>query len=101
MRDPVTPYLARPAKIGWKAKRRQIDLTIDRPFNGDELLLRMKGWITVPPREIIDLIRAGQGTLKVLEDGGLGVETDTSEAMAEINEELKERFRDQVDLDPI
>jgi hypothetical protein len=37
--------VVQPALIGWEAKYRQIDLTIERAFKGDELVRRMKGWI--------------------------------------------------------
>jgi hypothetical protein len=40
MHDPVTPTLVRPALVGWEAKRRSVDLTIERGFNGEELLRR-------------------------------------------------------------
>ena len=36
----------KPAIIGWEAKQRQVDLTIERPFKGDELLKHMKDWAT-------------------------------------------------------
>ncbi|MBW2116206.1 MAG: hypothetical protein JRH04_15605, partial [Deltaproteobacteria bacterium] len=47
MHDPTTPIIVKPAVIGWEAKERNVDLTIERAFKGDELVLRMKGWVTV------------------------------------------------------
>ena len=41
--DPISPIIVHPSIIGWEAKQRQIDLTIERAFKGDELLRRMKG----------------------------------------------------------
>jgi hypothetical protein len=34
MHDPVTPTIVKPAVIGWEAKDRRVDLTIDRAFQG-------------------------------------------------------------------
>ena len=45
-----------PAVIGWEAKRRHIDLTIERAFKGEELVRRVKGWVTVDPSKVIDVI---------------------------------------------
>ena len=42
MHDPVRPVLKQPAVIGWEAKQRQVDLVIERSFQGEELLSRMK-----------------------------------------------------------
>ena len=47
MHDPVTPMVAQPALVGWEAKKRRVDLTIERAFNGEELVKRMKGWVTI------------------------------------------------------
>ena len=33
MHDPVTPTLVRPALVGWEAKRRKVELTIERAFH--------------------------------------------------------------------
>ena len=49
MHDPVTPVIARPALIGWDAKVREVELQIERGFSGEELVRRMKGWVTVVP----------------------------------------------------
>ena len=96
--DPVTPRLVQPAIIGWEAKNRQIDLVIERAFKGEELLRRMKGWITVDPNEVIDTIRP-YGKLKVLDDCELIVETETVETFSEIQKALLNAFGDQVDIE--
>jgi Trm5-related predicted tRNA methylase len=73
MHDPVTPTLARAALVGWEAKRRKVDLTIERGFTGEELLRRMKGWVTTDPAEVIDVVKK-YGRLKVLDEWELVVE---------------------------
>jgi hypothetical protein len=37
--DPVRPVLKRPAAIGWEAKFRQVDLIIERPPLGADLVV--------------------------------------------------------------
>jgi len=39
---PRDAKIVQPALIGWEAKKRRVDLTIDRAFNGEELVRRMK-----------------------------------------------------------
>ena len=67
MHDPVTPVLVQPAVIGWDAKKRKVDLTIERAFKGDELVMRMKGWVTTDVKEVVDVVKK-HGFLKVLDD---------------------------------
>ena len=55
--DPVSPVLKAPAEIGWSSWFREIDLVTPRRFKGEELLLRTKGWWTVEPDGIADLIK--------------------------------------------
>ena len=43
MHDPVRPVIKTQAAIGWEAKNRQVDLVIEGPLKGDELLKRMNG----------------------------------------------------------
>ncbi|MDP7265498.1 MAG: hypothetical protein QGH39_08050 [Candidatus Thermoplasmatota archaeon] len=71
--DPVTPKIVRPAVIGWDAKQRSIDLTIERSFKGDELLRRMKGWITVRTRDVREVVST-HGRWNMLDEWDLGVE---------------------------
>ena len=96
--DPVTPVVVQPAVIGWDAKYRQIDLTIERVFKGDELLRRMKGWITVDPNRVIEIV-AGFGRLKVLDDRELVVELEDSERFHDLQQVMKDAFGDQVDVE--
>jgi hypothetical protein len=96
--DPVCPVLAQPAVIGWEAKHRQIDLTIVRAFKGDELLRRMKGWITVDPNHVIEIVNQF-GRLKVLDDRELVVELENSSVFAALRKNLSDAFGDQIDLE--
>ena len=98
--DPVTPKLVRPAQIGWDAKKRKIDLVIERPFKGEELVRRMKGWVTVPTREVIDTVNM-YGRFKVLDDRDLVVEYDSMEKFEALKKALKEKFGSEVDLELI
>ena len=96
--DPVCPVLVQPAVIGWEAKYRQIDLTIERAFKGDELLKRMKGWITVPPDAVIEIVNK-YGRLKVLDESELVVELEDQANFEPLQKELKTAFGSEVDLE--
>jgi hypothetical protein len=61
MHDPVSPVVVKPSIIGWDAKERKIALQIDRAFTGEELVKRMKGWITVDPSRRISEKDEGLG----------------------------------------
>jgi hypothetical protein len=98
MHDPVTPVMARPALVGWEAKNRRVDLTIERAFNGEELLRRMKGWVTTDPREVIEVVNR-YGRLKVLDDRELVVECEDSEAFEKLQKALLGAFGNQADLE--
>ena len=98
MHDPVTPVVVTPAVIGWEAKKRNVDLTIERAFNGDELLLRMKGWVTVDVKKVIDIVKK-HGFLKVLDERDLVVELETEKEFEALSRELGEAFGDQLDLE--
>ena len=65
MHDPVTPTLIRRAVIGWKAKNRDVDLTIEREFTGPELVRRMRGWITVSPQQAIEHLMTGRTSIVI------------------------------------
>jgi hypothetical protein len=56
MHDPVTPIVLQLPVIGWEVKKRRVGTQIERAFNGEELVLRMKGWITVDPNEVIEVV---------------------------------------------
>ena len=98
--DPITPIIVHPAVIGWEAKQRQIDLTIERPFKGDELLRRMKGWITVDPSKVIEVI-SELGSLKVLDDRELVVEMEDRKIFDKLKKNLFSTFGDQIDVELI
>jgi hypothetical protein len=98
--DPVTPMVAQPSLIGWQAKNRRIDLVIERAFKGDELVARMKGWITVSPSKVIETVKQF-GRLNVLDDTELVVETDSIENFDKLKNALKDAFGNEVDLDLI
>jgi len=100
MHDPVTPIVVQPAVVGWEAKKRKVDLTIERAFKGDELVLRMKGWVTTDVQKVIDVVK-GHGFLKVLDDRDLVVETESEKEFKNLTRDLLEHFQDQVDLERI
>jgi hypothetical protein len=100
LHDPVMPVMVRPAVIGWKAKQRQVDLTIERDLKGDELVKRMKGWITVDPRKAIEIFEK-YGRLKVFETGELVVEVENEEDLKALQGDVLQAFGDQCDVEPI
>jgi len=98
MHDPVTPTLVKSAIVGWEAKQRKVDLTIERAFTGEELLRRMKGWVTTDPGEVIEVVKK-HGRLKVLDDKELVVEFEGREGFESLQRDLLETFRGQVDVE--
>ena len=96
--DPITPILVQPAVIGWEAKYRSVGLTIERAFKGEELIRRMKGWITVNPLQVIEVI-GKYGRLKVLDERDLVVELEDIESYDNLQKALDEVFGDQVDAE--
>jgi hypothetical protein len=100
MHDPVTPVIVQPALIGWEAKKRRVDLQIERSFSGEELVRRMKGWVTVDPHKTIEVVNRF-GRLKVLDDRELVVETEEMEGFQNLQKALAETFGGEVDIDLI
>ncbi len=100
MHDPVTPFLVKPALIGWKAKYRNIDLVIERGFSGSELVRRMKGWITVDPKKAIQVLET-HGRLKCFDNGELVVEVETVEDLEALQKDVAANFGDQCDVESI
>ena len=98
MHDPVRPVLKRPAAIGWEAKYRQIDLVIERPLRGEELLSRMKGWFTVDVKQATEIIKQ-YGKLKLLDDCHLVVETEGEAEMAALAEKLADAFGQEMGME--
>lgn len=91
MHDPVRPVLKRPATIGWEAKGRVVDLTIERNLKGEELLQRMKGWFTVDVYQALEIFDR-YGRLKILDDSDLVVETKDMERLTGLSKSLEEAF---------
>lgn len=100
MHDPVTPVVAAPALVGWEAKNRVVPLTIERAFNGEELVKRMKGWVTTDPKEVIDVVKR-HGKLRVLDDKDLVVEFEAVESFDRLQQDLAEAFKGEVDVELI
>ncbi|MCB2190690.1 MAG: hypothetical protein KQI62_03950 [Deltaproteobacteria bacterium] len=98
MLDPVSPVLTQPCRIGWEAKKRQVDLEIERPLKGAELLARMKGWVTVDVSKAIEIF-AKHGRLKLLDERELVVECEGPGELVDLETELAEAFGDQVTLE--
>lgn len=98
MHDPVSPVLVQPSVIGWDAKQRQVDLVIQRPLKGSELLARMKGWVTVDVAKAGEIL-AEHGRLKLLDERELVVECEDQEAVSALERDLAEAFGDQVNLE--
>jgi hypothetical protein len=97
--DPVSPVLRAPAQIGWSAWFRTIDLVTPQPLKGEELLRRTKGWWTVEPTDIAEVVRK-HGRLVVGNGGELMVEFKDEKDADALSEALKLRFGDQVQLAP-
>jgi hypothetical protein len=100
MHDPVTPIVLQPAVIGWEAKKRRVGTQIERAFNGEELVRRMKGWITVDPNEVIEVVDQ-YGRLKVLDDRELVVEGEKIEDIQKLQKAIQENFGGEVDVEVV
>lgn len=98
MLDPVQPILLQPAKIGWRGRFRNVDLTIERVFNGEELTRRMKDWVTVDTRMFCMVVQS-YGWLKVFDDGGLVVEVEDDTQFQALKGTLADEFQEQVELE--
>jgi hypothetical protein len=88
-----------PAQIGWDAWFRSIDLVTPQRLKGEELLKRTRGWWTVEPTEVAELVKQ-YGRLVVGDGGELLVECESKGAMEGLSAALKEKFGDQVQLAP-
>ncbi len=98
MHDPVTPIIVQPALIGWEAKQRRVELQIERAFTGEELVRRMKGWVTVNPDKVIEVV-SQFGRLKVLDDRDLVIEFETVEDLEALEKALREHFGNEVEAE--
>jgi hypothetical protein len=95
MHDPVRPVLKRQAALGWEAKNRKVDLVIERPLKGEELLRRMKGWFTADVHKVAEIVKV-HGELKTLDDYHLVIETKDIKALEALSEDLKKEFGEEV-----
>jgi len=100
MHDPVTPIIVQPATIGWEAKQRRVDLQIERSFNGEELVRRMKGWVTVDPNKVVEVVNQF-GRLKVLDDRELVIELEKKDDFEKLQEAFEKAFGKEVDAEMI
>jgi hypothetical protein len=100
MHDPVTPMVVQPALVGWEAKKRQVDLTIERAFTGEELVRRMKGWVTAEPSRVTEVVKK-YAKMKVLDDRELVLEMERQEDFEELSRALVEVFGSEVDIELI
>jgi len=100
MHDPVTPVVVRPAVIGWEGQKRRVNFTIERAFTGEELVKRMKGWVTADPLKAIEVVDRF-GRLKVLDDKDLVIEFETAEDLRNLQRALSEAFGGEVDVEEI
>ena len=97
--DPVSPVLKAPAQIGWDSWFRDIDLVTPRRLKGRELLLRTRGWWTVEPSEILEIVEL-HGKLIVGDNGELMVEFEDQNSAETLSKALSDRFGNQVLLAP-
>ncbi len=98
MHDPVTPVVVQPAVIGWEAKGREVALTIERSFGGEELVRRMKGWVTVDPQRAIETVQR-YGRLKILDERELVVEMEKMEDFQNLEKALREAFGQEMNVE--
>ncbi len=100
LHDPVRPVIKRQAQVGWEAKNRQVDLVIETPLKGDELLKRMRGWFTADVLQAIEIFKQ-YGLLKVLDEVDLVLETRDMAAMEALSKELVWVFNQEVWIEVI
>lgn len=100
MHDPVTPVVVQPALIGWEAKERKVSLQIERVFSGDELVRRMKGWVTVDPNKVIEVVHQ-HGRLRILDDRELVAEVEKMEDFQDLQKALRESFGEEMEAELI
>ncbi len=100
MHDPVRPVLKRQAAIGWEAKQRQVDLVIERPLKGEDLLKRMKGWFTADVHQVIDILKK-YGEIKLLDDYHLIVETEDGYSLKALSDDLMQAFDEEVWIEQV
>jgi hypothetical protein len=92
--------VVQPGLIGWEAKKRRVDLTIERAFTGEELVKRMKGWVTTDPAQVIDVVKR-YGRLRVLDERELVIEMEQPGGFESLQQALSDAFHGEVDIEPI
>jgi hypothetical protein len=68
-------------------------------LKGEELLKRTRGWWTVEPDDVAEVVKQ-YGRLVVGDGGELMVECESQEAAEGLSKALEERFDDQVQIAP-
>ncbi len=97
--DPVSPVLRAPAQVGWEAWFRSIELVTPQRLKGRELLQRTRGWWTVEPNDVAEVVEK-HGRLVVGEGGELMVEFADDRSVKALSSALTDRFGDQVLVAP-
>ncbi len=97
--DPVTPVLRAPAQIGWDAWFRSIELVSPQRLKGEELLMRTRGWWTVEPKDVAEVVEKF-GRLVVGDGGELMVELPDQKTAETLSTALSGRFGNQVLISP-
>ncbi len=97
--DPVTPVMKEPARIGWNAWFRSIDLVTPQKLKGEELLRRTRGWWTVEPDDVARVVKQ-YGRIVVGLGGELMVEFESQAEADGLSAALKKEFGEQVLLAP-
>jgi len=97
--DPVSPVLKAPAQIGWASWFRDIDLVTPRKLKGKELLLRTRGWWTIEPTRVAEVVEK-HGKLVVGEKGELMIEFESEIQVSALALDLIEHFSDQIFIAP-
>ncbi len=100
MHDPVCPKILSPCLITWEAKFRDVQVVIERRFKGDELVRRMKGWVTVDPEKVIEIVNR-YGKFKINEKGELFIELPDEISYKSLQSALQEIFSEEVILEKI
>ena len=93
--DPVSPVLRAPAQIRWDAWFRSIDLITNRRLKGKELLLRTRGWWTVEPSDVAEVVEL-HDRLVVGDKGELMVEFENEKKAEGLSTALLDHFGEQV-----
>jgi hypothetical protein len=97
--DPVAPVMRAPAQVGWEGWFRSIDLVTPQNLKGEELLRRTRGWWTVEPNQVAEVVK-NYGRLVVGDRGELMVEFEDQSDADGLSAALLDRFGNQVLLAP-